>query len=133
MGVATLQGGWALLLPPLGAWGMFTLLDAALGQNQQNPDPSTLDADLLWHRAITIIWFPIQAALLVWMLAYVPQAAHLDMAEKFAAFFGLGVFSGTIGIVYAHELMHQKNKTDPRSSFRDAHRNLVRDYHLPTD
>ena len=112
MVVATLQGGWALLLPPLGAWWMFTLLDAAFGQNQHNPDPSTPDADLLWYRAITLIWFPIQAALLVWMLAYVPQAAHLDMAEKFAAFFGLGVFSGTIGIVYAHELMHQKNRTE---------------------
>ena len=46
------------------------------------------------------------------MLAYVPQAAHLDLGEKFAAFLGFGVFSGTIGITYAHELMHQKSRLE---------------------
>jgi alkane 1-monooxygenase len=112
MVVAVGQGGWWLILPPLCAWWMFTLLDAIFGQDQTNPNPQTLDADLFWHRAITIIWYPIQLALLVWMLAYVPSAAHLGMGEKFAAFFGLGVFSGTIGIVYAHELMHQKSRLE---------------------
>ncbi len=110
--VAAWAGGAALILPPLLAWWMFTALDVLTGEDQENLDPMTAEADLLWYRAITIIWFPIQAALLIWMLAYVPQAAHLDMAEKFAAFFGLGVFSGTIGIVYAHELMHQKNRLE---------------------
>jgi alkane 1-monooxygenase len=112
MVIAAMGGGWTLILPPLCAWGLFTLLDALLGQNQDNPDPNTPDSALFWHSAITLIWFPIQAALLVWMLAYVPQAAHLGTGEKLAAFFGMGVFSGTIGIVYAHELMHQKNKTE---------------------
>lgn len=109
---AALHGGWALLLPPLCAWWLFTLLDALLGQNENNPDPNTPDAALFWHRTLTIIWFPIQAALLVWMLIYVPTANHLGTGEKFAAFFGVGVFSGTIGIVYAHELMHQKNAAE---------------------
>jgi alkane 1-monooxygenase len=40
----------------------------------------------------------------------VPQADHLGTAEKVALFFGVGVISGTIGITYAHELMHQKNR-----------------------
>lgn len=35
-------------------------------------------------------------------------------------------------VILAYELAN-KNGTDPRASFRDAHRNLVRDYHLPTD
>lgn len=35
-------------------------------------------------------------------------------------------------VILAYELA-TKNNTDPRTSFRDAHRNLVRDYHLPTD
>lgn len=107
---ATLTGGAALILPPLLAWWMFTPLDALIGEDRANADPNTPDADLFWYRAITIAWFPIQLALLIWMLAYVPQAAHLGLVQKFAAFFGFGVFSGTIGITYAHELMHQKNR-----------------------
>ena len=110
--LATVQGGLWLLLPPLCAWWMFTAIDAVVGEDQDNPDPATPDSDLGWYRAITMIWFPVQFALLVWMLAYVPQAAHLDLGEKFGAFFGLGVFSGTIGITYAHELMHQKNRLE---------------------
>lgn len=37
-----------------------------------------------------------------------------------------------ITTILAYELS-AKNGTDPRTSFRDAHTNLVRDYHLPTD
>ncbi len=109
---ATLTGGAALILPPLLAWWMFSALDALIGEDPHNADPNTPDADLFWYRAITIAWFPIQLVLLIWMLAYVPQAAQLDVGEKFAAFFGFGVFSGTIGITYAHELMHQKNRLE---------------------
>ncbi len=110
--MATLLGGAALLLPPTLAWWMFTALDALMGEDQSNADPNTQEAELIWYRAITLAWFPIQFALLIWMLAYVPQAAHLTLAQKFAAFFGFGVCSGTIGITYSHELMHQKNRAE---------------------
>jgi len=110
--MAATRGGWWLAGPPLAAWWLFTALDAWLGLNEENADPQTPESDLLWYRAITLIWFPIQFALLVWMLSYVPSAAHLDMGAKFAAFFGMGVISGTIGIVYAHELMHQKHAVE---------------------
>jgi alkane 1-monooxygenase len=33
---------------------------------------------------------------------------HLGMTEIIVLFFGMGVVSGTIGINYSHELMHQK-------------------------
>ena len=36
------------------------------------------------------------------------RAAHLGFVEKIVLFFGMGVISGTIGINYSHELMHQK-------------------------
>ncbi len=109
---AVRAGGWALILPPLCAWWLFTALDAVLDQNHENPDPQTPEADLFWYRAITLIWYPVQMAMLVWMLVIVPDATGLSLLEKFAAFFGMGVFSGTIGIVYAHELMHQKPKLE---------------------
>lgn len=101
-------GGGTVVLLPLYSWVMFSLLDAALGLNRENADPDTPEENLVWYRLITLIWFPVQAALLFWMIWYVPQAAHLGLTEKLVLFFGMGVISGTIGINYAHELMHQK-------------------------
>lgn len=102
------RGGWTTLLLPLGAWGLFALLDAVAGLNLDNADPQTGEAALPLHRLITLIWFPVQLAVLCAMLVYVPGAGHLGGTEKLALFFGMGVMSGTIGINYSHELMHQK-------------------------
>ncbi len=110
--LAALWGGWAILLLPASTWWLFTLLDQLTGKEEENPDPTTPEASLGWYRRITVIWFPIQFALLVWMLWYVPGAAHLGPWEKVGVFFGMGVVAGTIGINYAHELMHQKSKLE---------------------
>jgi alkane 1-monooxygenase len=107
-----IQGGWTIALLPISTWWLFTVLDAITGQNTNNPDPQTPDAALASYRLITLIWFPIQLALLAAMLWYVPRAAHLDTTEKVALFFGMGVVSGTIGINYSHELMHQKSRVE---------------------
>lgn len=100
-------GGWTTLLLPLGAWGLFALLDAITGLNLDNADPQTGEAALTLHRLVTLIWFPVQMAMLCAMLIYVPRADHLGTAEVLALFFGMGVMAGTIGINYSHELMHQ--------------------------
>lgn len=106
------QGGWTVLLTAPSAWLLFSLLDALTGHNTANPDPQTPDDQLTWHRAITLIWFPIQFTLLVAMLWYVPRAPHLGTGEAIALFFGMGVIAGTIGINYAHELMHQSSRLE---------------------
>ncbi len=106
-----LLGGWAVLLMPAYTWGLYALLDAALGLNMEDADPETPDSDLLWYRLITLNWFPVQFGMLVFLLWYVPSA-DLSALEKIGIFFGQGVMSGTIGIVYAHELMHQKNRVE---------------------
>lgn len=100
-------GGWTTLLLPLGAWGLFALLDAITGLNPDNADPQTSEAALTLHRLVTLIWPPIQFGVLCAMLIHVPRADHLGTAEALALFFGMGVMSGTIGINYSHELMHQ--------------------------
>ncbi len=103
-------GGWALLLPIAGTWWAFSALDRVLGRNTDNPDPMATDAHLYWYSLITWIWLPIQVVTLYTMIAWVPRAEHLALWEKFGVFFGVGVMSGSIGIVYAHELMHQKDR-----------------------
>jgi alkane 1-monooxygenase len=105
-------GGWALLLPPLGAWGLFSLLDLLMGQNHDNADPETGEGDLFWYRLITLIWFPIQFATIFGLIWWVTRSGHLNGWEKIGLFYGVGVISGTIGIVYSHELMHQQTRVE---------------------
>jgi alkane 1-monooxygenase len=110
--LAALHGGWVIAMVPLASWGLFSVLDAVEGVDSRNADPATPDSGLVWYRAITLIWFPVQLALLCWLLWYVPQAEHLGRAERIWLFFGMGVVSGTVGINYAHELMHQKSRLE---------------------
>lgn len=105
-------GAWLLALP-LYTWVLFTFLDALTGLNDANADPDTPDGDLFWHRLITWIWFPIQALLIFGMIYHATHGSGLNIWEKIGLFFGLGVVSGTIGINYSHELMHQRNRFEP--------------------
>ncbi len=106
--LAARLGGWCWLLLPAYGWVLMTLLDAALGRNEENPDTGTPTDRLFWYRAITVIWFPVQFAAIFGLIWYATRAPHLGGWEKLGLFFGLGVMSGTVGIVYAHELLHQK-------------------------
>ncbi|MDA5093056.1 alkane 1-monooxygenase [Aliiroseovarius sp. KMU-50] len=108
--VAAMKGGWFLLLPPLGTWWLYTGLDAVLGRNSENPDPEAPEDQLFWYRLITMIWVPIQFAMIFGILSFVVGADHLSTGEKFGVFFGVGILSGAIGIVYSHEMMHQTNR-----------------------
>lgn len=105
-------GGWTVLLLPVYSWGMFSVLDVLTGRDEDNADLSTGQEDLFWYRLITIVWPPIQALTLFGLIWYVTHATHLGTAEKIGLFFGMGVISGTIGINYSHELMHQKNRLE---------------------
>ena len=103
-------GGWTIILMPFLAGYVFSFFDFFVGLNKANADPETPDSDLFWYRALTIIWVPLQFVLLFGLIAYVAPAEHLNTFEKLATFFGVGVLTGTIGINYSHELMHQKSK-----------------------
>ena len=54
-------GGWWLLLPGY-AWYLTTMLDGVLGTDDTNADPQTETSALFWHRAVTIVWLPLQFA-----------------------------------------------------------------------
>ncbi|WP_306047121.1 alkane 1-monooxygenase [Nioella sp. MMSF_3534] len=105
-------GGLALLLLPLYAIGLTTLLDAISGLNQENPDPDTPEDGLFWYRLVTLIWFPVQFVTVLSLIWYATHTDHLATWEKLLLFYGVGVMSGGIGIVYAHELMHQRNNLE---------------------
>ncbi|OOY23090.1 alkane 1-monooxygenase [Thioclava sediminum] len=111
-GIEAWFGGWTLILLPAYAWWLTTVLDQLLGRNEDQPDTETPEAELFWYRAITLVWFPIQAAVIFGTIWWVTHTDHLNDFEIVALMFGTGVISGTIGIVYAHELLHQKSKLE---------------------
>ncbi|MCX8507922.1 MAG: fatty acid desaturase, partial [Rhodobacteraceae bacterium] len=105
-------GGWTLLVGILYGWVILPLLDVVLGLNRDNPSTDTPEQDLFWYRLITLIWAPIQACVLYGAIWWMTHTDHLALWEKLYFFVGVGVMTGAVGIVYAHELMHQKNRTE---------------------
>ncbi|MGH1423656.1 MAG: alkane 1-monooxygenase [Pseudooceanicola sp.] len=106
------QGGFTVILLPVYVWWLVTLLDALTGLNTENADPNTEEDQLFWYRLITMIWFPIQFVTVFSLIYFVTHSTHLNAVEIIVLFSGVGVMTGTIGIVYAHELVHQKNKVE---------------------
>lgn len=110
--VGAINGGWTVLLLPIATWLLFSALDAVLGLNTDNADLETTEEELFWYKIITIGWVPLQFLTLFALIWYVPKAEHLGSVEKLVMFFGVGVMTGTIGINYSHELMHQKDRLE---------------------
>lgn len=110
--VGAVMGGWFLVLPTLLAVIGYTILDAMIGHDRENLDPETPDAALFWHKLITLIWCPLQLVLIFGAIAFVTRTAHLAVWEEVVLFLGIGTLTGGIGIVYAHELIHQSSRLE---------------------
>ncbi|MFN4101368.1 MAG: alkane 1-monooxygenase [Pararhodobacter sp.] len=108
LAIGALWGGWWLALAPLYALGLISVLDFVTGLDETNPAIDTPVAQLFWYRLITLIWFPIQFLMIFGGIWYVTRATHLAGYEKVILFYALGIATGGVGIVYSHELMHQK-------------------------
>ena len=110
--VAATQGGWWFLIVPIAAWWVLGALDTVLGLYSKNADPSTPDADLGLYRLVTMLWAPVQIAMIFGLIWFVQTATTLSAWEKTGLFFSVGVLTGSVGITYSHELMHQKNRLE---------------------
>ncbi len=110
--ISAILGGWSILLVPLATWWAFAVLDRLTGLNLENADTETPDTMLLWYIALTKTWAPVQFATLFGLIWFVTRSGDLSSLEKIGVFFGMGVISGTVGINYSHELMHQKNRAE---------------------
>lgn len=64
------------------------------------------------YRLILLVWPFVQAALLAAAIYATCVRGHLSTLETFALFFFAGQITSTIGIVYAHELMHSKSRVE---------------------
>lgn len=110
--VSALAGGFWILLVPVSTWWLFAVLDRLAGLELDNADPETPESALRWYIVLTTAWVPVQFLTLFGLIWYTSHTDHLSAIEKLGLFFGMGVISGTIGINYSHELMHQKGRVE---------------------
>ncbi len=110
--VAAGQGGLWFLIVPAAAWWLMGALDLMFGVYAENSDPQTSDDQLKLYRLITMVWVPVQIVMIFGLIWFVQSAGTLSTGEKIGIFAAIGVLTGTIGITYAHELMHQKNRVE---------------------
>lgn len=110
--LAVMNGGWWILLIPCYGWVLMPLLDLVLGKDLRNPDPETPESALFWFRLLTWIWFPLEFVLVFGTLWYLTHVATYSTVEILGIMFGIGVTTGTVGIVYAHELMHKSGRME---------------------
>ena len=104
-----LGSAWTFL-PVVLLLGGLPLIDALVGLNLANPDQ---DDDALdnnpWFRAITWLWVPVQYAMVVWAVS-VAASAQLSPLEWIGLAVSTGTIAGTVGITFAHELVHRPGK-----------------------
>ncbi|MDX2265807.1 MAG: alkane 1-monooxygenase [Hyphomicrobiales bacterium] len=91
------------------AFLIIPVVDYLMGVTKSNLDPKTEERALIFHRAITWMWVPIQIGLIFTVIAF--AGANPDPEKNYVVtMIAIGLLTGGIGITYAHELMHQTNK-----------------------
>lgn len=110
--VGPLFGGLWVLAPLLIVWQASVVIDAVLGSDNNALDPNTANADTFWHRAVTLVWPPLQTCIVFGTIAFVANTQHLSALEITFVTLGVGISTGAVGIVFAHELMHQQSRVE---------------------
>ena len=108
--IAGWNGGAWLWLTPIYGWWATSLIDFIGGLRTDNPDTEVTDESLKWYTAITLIWPFVQLVGVFGALIYVSWFDRLSTREAWIFMATIGIASGSIGINYAHELMHQKSR-----------------------
>jgi alkane 1-monooxygenase len=101
-------GLWTVACAIYGLVVLVAVVARLAGLNTANPGVET--KGLLWHRALTWAWVPIQLAMLLGLAAEGGRATPLNESELVAAAAAIGLLTGGVGIAYAHELMHRTNR-----------------------
>ncbi|MFC3119671.1 alkane 1-monooxygenase [Jhaorihella thermophila] len=108
--LALWQGGWTIALIPFYGWVLMPLLDLLVGGSEENADPDTPESELFWFKLLTWIWFPLEFALVFGAIWAITRVGGYGTVEEWALMFGIGVTTGTVGIVHAHELFHKPGR-----------------------
>jgi len=106
-------GGWWLAAVTLYTLGLITVLDSVLEMDTANADPTVHERHLFWHKMVTWVWPPMQFVLVFGALWWGVHGT-LSTAESIGLMVVTGIATGAIGINFAHELIHQRTRWEPR-------------------
>lgn len=106
-------GGVGTFLTVVWLMGGVSLLDLAVGERRDNPSPALAArlAAATRFRLVLWLWVPTQIGVLIWALDAV-AAGGLTAVEFIGLATSCGMLSGSIGITFAHELMHRRGAFD---------------------
>lgn len=101
-----LGGAWTLL-PVALLLGVMPVVDWVAGLNLANPGEQERELSANpWFRAVTWAWVPVQYVMILWA-ASVAASGALTPFELGGLVVSTGIIAGTIGITFAHELVHR--------------------------
>ena len=101
-------GGFWMFAGPLYAFAVIPSLDYLMKLNEEYLPANTDAGHLLWHRALTWAWVPVQLLMIFGLIWIAANTDRLAGWEILVMAIGVGFATGGIGITYAHELIHQK-------------------------
>ena len=104
--------GWWLALVPAYGWYLMSMLDFIGGLNTQNPDTETPASDMRWYTAVTLVWPFLQIPVIFGSLYFVTNWDVMTPTQEWVFMACVGIPTGTVGINFAHELMHQRSKLE---------------------
>ena len=102
---ARLGGTWTFL-PVVLLLGCMPIADWLAGLNLANPDAAEQLDRNPWFRAVTWLWVPVQIGTLLWSVSYVASGVPTPF-EVVGLAVSAGMIAGTMGITFAHELVHR--------------------------
>ena len=112
LAISAAYGGWALLLVPLYGWFLTPLMDAVLGPDPSNMSIAEDSPKLRWYNSVTLVWPVVQVAMLIGVVMVASWGTHLSTTDKVLLAVVTGIVTGSVGINYAHELIHQTNRLE---------------------
>ena len=104
-------GGWTILLVPIFGYVVITLFDVFIGKKLIKPSES-IGVTEDQYKYVLYGWVPVQFFLIFGSLVAIFMFDHLTGTEAFFLIIVQGIISGAVGIVFAHELMHQKTRAE---------------------
>lgn len=102
------EGGWWTFLPVLIVFVGVPILDALGGVAEHARVSPDLDRNS-WFKGVTWAWVPVQLGTLVWVLASA-RTGRFDTYELVGMTLSMGVLGGAVGITFAHELVHRRQR-----------------------
>lgn len=110
--LASTGSGWWLAIVPVYGWYVMSILDFIGGLDTSNPDLDTPEDSLRWYTMVTLVWPFVQIPLIFGALFYVANWDLMTPTQEWIFMACIGIPSGTVGINFAHELMHQRSKLE---------------------